>query len=38
MLYLKRWNVWAALLRPNNMKGNTNKPNGVMIAVFSMSS
>jgi hypothetical protein len=31
---MKRWNVWAALRRPKDMKGNSNRPNGVVIAVF----
>ena len=38
MSSMKRWKDWAALGRPKDMSGNSNKANGVMIAVFSMSS
>ena len=38
MSSMKRWKDWAALRRPKDMNGNSNKPNGVMMAVFSMSS
>ena len=38
ILSINRWNVWAALESPNGMYGNLNKPNGVITAVFSMSS
>jgi hypothetical protein len=36
--FMKRWNVWAALRRPRDMKGNSNRPNGVVVAVFCVSS
>jgi hypothetical protein len=29
MSSMKRWNVWAALRRLNDMKENSNKPNGM---------
>jgi hypothetical protein len=35
---VKRWNVWAALRRPKDMKENSKKPKGAVIAVFWMSS
>jgi hypothetical protein len=38
MWSMKRWNVWAALHRPKDMKGNSNRPKGVVIAVFCISS
>jgi hypothetical protein len=27
---MKRWKVWAALRRPKDMKGNSNRPNGAV--------
>ena len=35
---MNRWKVCAALRRPNDMNGNSNNTNGVVIAVFLMSS
>lgn len=35
--WIKRWNVWAAFRRPNVMYLNSNRPNGVQMAVFGMS-
>jgi hypothetical protein len=37
MSSMKRWNVWEALRRQKDMKGNSNRPKGVVIAVFCMS-
>jgi hypothetical protein len=37
MSFMKRWKVWAALRRPKDMKGNSNRPNGMVIAVFCIS-
>jgi hypothetical protein len=34
---MNRWNVWAAFLKPNAMKDNSDRPKGVTMAVFSMS-
>ena len=34
---MKRWNVWAALRRPNGMRRNSKRPNGVVTAVFETS-
>jgi hypothetical protein len=34
---MKRWKVWVALRRSKGMKRYTNKPNGVIIAVLTMS-
>jgi hypothetical protein len=34
MSSMNRWNVWAAFLKPNAMKGNSNRPKGVVMAVF----
>jgi hypothetical protein len=31
---MKLWNVWAALRRPKDVEGNSNRQNGVVIAVF----
>lgn len=33
----RRWKVCAALRKPNVIRGNSNSPNGVQIAVFSIS-
>ena len=33
----KRWKVWAALRRPNGMRRNSKRPNGVVMAVFGTS-
>jgi hypothetical protein len=38
MLSLKRWNVWVVLRRPKDMKGNSNRLNGVVMVVFCISS
>lgn len=35
---MNRWNVWAAFRNPNVIKGNSNNPNGVVMAVLQMSS
>ena len=35
---MNRWNVCAAWRRPKFMKGNSTSPNGVVMAVFGMSS
>jgi hypothetical protein len=34
MSSMKCWNIWAALCRPKNIKGNSNRPNGVVLVVF----
>jgi hypothetical protein len=31
---MKRWKVWAAFLKPKDMKGNSKRPNGVVMADF----
>lgn len=33
---MKSWKVWAAFLRPNDMRRYSDKPNGVIIAVLEM--
>jgi hypothetical protein len=38
MSSMKCWNVWAALCRAKDMKGNWYRPNKVVMAVFCMSS
>ena len=37
-LITKHWKVWAAFCRPKDIKGNSKRPKGVVIAVFWMSS
>ena len=37
-LSINRWNVWAAVFRPNGILTNSNNPKGVAIAVLGMSS
>jgi hypothetical protein len=38
MSSIKRWNVWAAFRKPNDVYGNSNRPKGVIMDVFGMSS
>ncbi len=35
---MKGWKVWEAFRKPNGILRNSNEPNGVVIAVFGMSS
>jgi hypothetical protein len=37
MSSMKRWKVWAAFRRQKDMKGNSKRPKGVVIAVFCIS-
>lgn len=38
MLSIKRYQVWMAFQRPKVMKTNSNKPNGVVMVIFGISS